>query len=307
MRFNWMTKLGATVSVVIVLALGITFGFHTLNAQEAGRSATLVLRQTVPASITFPTTATGDVTVTLPISLELDFLITVTSVSSAVIAMTPSDATLQIVQLASKTTPENSFLTEPKRPGFYLVGTSIAPGTWMLRTNGDDSCYYKRTDELDRPESYGTIVDKSVITVLETDYALEVTFCDNGVLEYVPAGATSVKPVETAISQPTEEPASTEESKVVTESSIENKDFLTEPKMDGNYIVGVSIAPGVWQLSEQPAEGYLCMYQRLDKNEQPLDMSVGLKAGSVVTVRETDYAVVFSVCGVPWVYVRPLE
>jgi hypothetical protein len=78
--------------------------------------------------------------------------------------------------------------------------------------------------------------------------------------------------------------------------------FLTKPKGDGFYTVGVEIVPGKWN-STGTGTGDSCYWARLDGDQEILDNHFG-NAGGTVTIRPTDYEVTIEGCGT-WEYLGP--
>ena len=64
--------------------------------------------------------------------------------------------------------------------------------------------------------------------------------------------------------------------------------------------MGLEIVPGKWKST---GTGDSCYWERLDENQKTLDNHFGL-AGGTVTIRSSDYEVMFKNCG-DWEYVGP--
>jgi hypothetical protein len=75
---------------------------------------------------------------------------------------------------------------------------------------------------------------------------------------------------------------------------------LTAPRGDGSYLVGLEIAPGIW---ESTGTGSDCHWARLDGSLEVIDSHFGA-AGGTVTIQQTDYRVEFANCG-SWRYLGP--
>lgn len=69
---------------------------------------------------------------------------------------------------------------------------------------------------------------------------------------------------------------------------------LVEPRGSGIYQVGINIAPGTW---ESTGVGGGCYWERLDQYGDINGNHYGF-AGGMVTIRDTDYEVMFEDCGI---------
>lgn len=76
---------------------------------------------------------------------------------------------------------------------------------------------------------------------------------------------------------------------------------LRSDKEDGNYLVGVDIAPGTWRNSGMGDEH--CYWARLDKNQQIIDNDLGA-GGGAVTIHATDFQFHSERCGT-WTFLSP--
>ena len=155
----------------------------------------------------------------------------------------------------------------PLGDGFYLVGTEIKPGKWHSTGTGS-TCYWARYD------AYQKILDNhfglagGTVNVRASDYEVQFNRC--GTWEYVEDQPRALQP------------------------------GAADPKEDGFYTVGVEILPGRWRST---GTGTTCYWARLDSYQRILSNHFGL-AGGTVTIRESDYEVMFSQCGT-FVYLGP--
>ena len=178
---------------------------------------------------------------------------------------TPSPTASSTPNVAQTATVEAyGVLASPKRNGIFTVGIEILPGKWHS-TGTQRDCYWARLDaNQDINDNHFGLAGGTVF-IRESDY--EIVFEDCGTWEFV-----------------------------------ENADQIllvdaTEQKGDGFYTVNVEIAPGRWQSTDS---GDACYWSRLTGTQDILDNHFGL-AGGTVTVRSTDYEIVFDDCGM-WEY-----
>ena len=71
-------------------------------------------------------------------------------------------------------------------------------------------------------------------------------------------------------------------------------DPLFAPHGDGNYLVGVDIAPGLWRT--EPGFSDRCYWGRLDRSQNTLGNDFG-QSGGALQIRPTDFEVTLKNCG----------
>jgi hypothetical protein len=77
-------------------------------------------------------------------------------------------------------------------------------------------------------------------------------------------------------------------------------DPLKAPKVDGNYLVGVDIAPGIWR---NDSNGNDCYWSRLTRTGEIIDNYIGAGKGTTY-IAPTDFAFYSERCGT-WTYLSP--
>ena len=76
---------------------------------------------------------------------------------------------------------------------------------------------------------------------------------------------------------------------------------LVAPRPDGNYLVNVDIAPGVWRNDGTASDGTDCYWERLTKTNSVIDNYIGAGNGTMFVAAD-DFEVHMERCGT-WTYI----
>lgn len=153
----------------------------------------------------------------------------------------------------------------PKRDGFYVVGADIAPGLWMSTGTGS-KCYWARQnitqDILDNEFSY----PGGAVLIRPDDFEFYTNGC----------GVWTMLDVNNKPAQPLAKQSA--------------------PKRDGNYIMGVTMAPGRWRSNGQ---GSMCYWEKTTMTQDIMDNHLGA-ASVIVEITPDVFEFTAHGCGV-WV------
>jgi hypothetical protein len=158
--------------------------------------------------------------------------------------------------------------TESQTPtfkdGVYLVNQEIPPGTYRSDPNvKGGSCYWKRSAEGDDILNNDITLPGALVTIQPSDYQFESRGC--GPWTMLDMAALPVLPIEQQAA----------------------------PKIDGHYIVGVDMAPGLWWSDGKSSR---CYWERANSTQDINDNYRGYGGGAVL-IRPTDFEFYASNCG----------
>jgi len=155
--------------------------------------------------------------------------------------------------------------TAPHKDGFYLVGVDIAPGVWRSTGQGA-SCYWARQnltqDLIDNDLGFAG----GAVTIQPSDVEFYAKDCGTWVML-----DTNNKPALPLAQQ-------------------------QAAKRDGQYIIGLNMAPGRWRSNGQ---GTRCYWEKSTVTNEIIDNHLGV-ASVIVEIAPTDFQFEARGCGV-WV------
>lgn len=150
------------------------------------------------------------------------------------------------------------------KDGMYLVNEQIAPGTYRSDPKAKGgSCYWKRTSEGDDILSNDYTLPGALVTIQSSDYKFESRGC--GTWTMIDLAAPPVLPIEQQVA----------------------------PKVDGHYMVGIDMAPGLWWNDGKSSK---CYWERANSTQDINDNYRGFGGGAVL-LRPTDFEFYASGCG----------
>ena len=147
--------------------------------------------------------------------------------------------------------------------GFYTVGTEIEVGLWETE-DGYSTCYWALLDANQETLKNHFGVSGGVINIPATVQELEIRGC---------GALTQISP-----------------------EYLQDKSdaaLMQEPKDDGFYLIGVEIAPGVWE-TENGRDS--CYWALLDDNQETLKNHFG-PSGGTINLTENNYELEIKNCG----------
>jgi len=111
----------------------------------------------------------------------------------------------------------------------------------------------------------------------------------------------TITPIPSNTARPTLTPSNTptpDDAKTATAAALAS---MTAPMPDGNYLVNVDIAPGVWRNDGSNSDGTNCYWERLAKEGTIINNYIGAGNGTMF-VAATDFQVHMENCGT-WTYI----
>jgi hypothetical protein len=153
--------------------------------------------------------------------------------------------------------------TAPKKDGFYVVGLDIAPGVWKSTGQGA-RCYWARQsvnqDLLDNDLGFAG----GAVTIRPEDFEFYTSGC--GTWAMLDTNNLPALPIEQQ----------------------------RAPKKDGNYIIGLNMAPGRWRSN---GAGDACYWAKTTVTQDIIDNHLGA-ASTIVEIAPTDFQFHAHRCGV---------